>query len=99
MGLPETCAAAFQFLTALVLVRVAWFLRTLGFVIISVVRPMVHWSVCARKPKARAVAERTSGTTKGSLCRVTLSGAFGLACMRYDLKNNNEIRVSEKDIK
>ena len=74
--LPETCAGALQILCVLGLVRFASGFLFRRFVIVGVVRPMVHWSNCARKPRARAVAERTSGTTRGSTCRVTLSGAF-----------------------
>ena len=46
------------------------------FVVVGVVSPMLHGPSCARKPVARAAVERARGTTTGSPCRVTLSGAF-----------------------
>ena len=74
------CALAFHFHTVLGLGRVAFRFLFSVFVIVRVVSPMLHWTSSARKPMARAAVERASGTTKGSPCRVTLSGAFFFRC-------------------
>ena len=83
VGLPETCAGAFHILSVLGLGRVAYSFLFGLFVVVREVSPMIHWAGSARKPLARAAVERARGTTRGSPCRVTLSGAFFFRTVLY----------------